>query len=314
MLAALFAALFSGITPVVASRGISLMGFVRANIVRLTIAVVVLGAWAFAFGQGLRGQALLFFSAGAIGFGLGGLAFLAALPRLGAPLTSLVEETLAAVVAAVVAWVAFSDKLTANQIAFSAIILVGVVIGLVPYVRQTAKGGFRSPGVAVGIGLAVLAAVGQGISFATTRYGLQLMKKAGTPPDVITVAFQRLCGGLVVAIAVYVVARWVWHRRWGFAGADGRIRSVFSADGGTLTSRPLFWGALNALFGPILSVTSTVWAQQTMNAGVVQSIVALAPMISVPFAFWLLGHRPPRLWYLGAAVSILGLVLLNLNG
>jgi drug/metabolite transporter (DMT)-like permease len=313
MLAALFAALFSGITPVVASRGIGLMGFVRANIVRLAIAVVVLGVWAFAFGQGLRGQALLFFSAGAIGFGLGGLAFLAALPRLGAPLTSLVEETLAAVVAAAVAWVAFSDKITANQVAISGIILVGVVIGLVPYVRQTSKGGLRSPGVAVGIGLAVLASIGQGVSFATTRYGLQLMKKAGTPPDVITVAFQRLCGGLVVALIVYALARWVWQRRWGFVGADGTIRSVFSAGDGKLTSRPLFWGSLNALLGPILSVTSTVWAQQTLNAGVVQSIVALAPMISVPFAFWLLGHRPPRLWYLGAAVSILGLVLLNLN-
>lgn len=314
MLAALFAALFSGITPVVASRGIRLMGFVRANVVRLALAVVILGAWAFAFGQGLRGQALLFVSAGAIGFGVGGLAFLAALPRLGAPLTSLVEETLAAVVAAVVAWIAFNDKITANQIAFSAVILIGVGIGLLPYVRRTSPGSLRSPGVSLGIGLAVLAAVGQGVSFATTRYGMQLMKKAGTPPDVVTVAFQRLLGGLLVALIVYALARWVWQRRWGFAGVDGRIRSVFSVEGGRLTTRPLFWGALNALFGPILSVTGTVWAQQTLNAGVVQSIVALAPMISVPFAFWLLGQRPPRVWYLGATVSILGLVLLNLNG
>ena len=60
-------------------------------------------------------------------------------------------------------------------------------------------------------------------------------------------------------------------------------------------------------------MTSTVWAQQTMNTGQVQSIVAMAPLISVPFAFWLNGHRPPRLWYLGAAVAIVGLVLVDLN-
>jgi drug/metabolite transporter (DMT)-like permease len=60
-------------------------------------------------------------------------------------------------------------------------------------------------------------------------------------------------------------------------------------------------------------VTCTVWAQQTLPAGQVQSIAAMAPMISVPFAFWLNGHRPPRLWYLGAAVAIVGLVLVDLN-
>src|SRR5450759_5603812 len=88
MIAAVFAALFSGVTPVVAGRAIKLIGFVRANVIRLSFAIVILGVWAFAFGQGLRGQTLLFVSAGAIGFGLGGLSLLAALPRLGAPLAS----------------------------------------------------------------------------------------------------------------------------------------------------------------------------------------------------------------------------------
>ena len=117
MIAAVFAALFSGVTPVVAGRAIKLIGFVRANVIRLSFAIVILGVWSFAFGQGLRGQTMLFVTAGAIGFGIGGLSLLAALPRLGAPLTSLVEETVAAPVAAVVAWLWYSDKLTNNQIA-----------------------------------------------------------------------------------------------------------------------------------------------------------------------------------------------------
>jgi drug/metabolite transporter (DMT)-like permease len=313
MIGALLAALFSGITPVVAGRAIKLIGFVRANVIRLSFAVVILGVWAFLFGPGMRGQVPLFVTAGAIGFGIGGLSLLAALPRLGAPLASLIEETVAAPVTALVAWFWYADKLTTNQLIFCGVILAGVVIGLLPYVRATFVKGVPWKGVALGVGLALLAATAQGISFAGTRQGMLLMKAAHTPPDVITVSFQRLLGGFAVAIVVYAIARWVWRRKWGFSSADGTEKPVLTSDGGKLTTRPLFWGSLNSLTGPILAVTGTVWAQQTMNAGQVQSIVAMAPLISVPFAFWLEGHKPPKLWYLGAAIALVGLVWLDLN-
>jgi drug/metabolite transporter (DMT)-like permease len=313
MIPALFAAFFFGVTPVVAGRGVALIGFVRQNVLRLLFAAVVLGAWAFMFGQGLRGQSLLFATAGAIGFGIGGMSLLAALPRLGAPLASLIEETLAAAVAAIVAFYWYADKLTTLQLEFCGVILLGVVIGLVPYVRQTSIKGIDRKGLALGVGLALLAALGQGVSLAATKKGILLMKAAHTPPDVITIAFQRMIGGLLVALVVYLVARYVWTRKWGFTAADGTTGPVLGSEGGKLTTRPLYWAGLNSLLGPILAVTCTVWAQQTLSAGVVQSIAAVAPLIAVPFAFWLQGHRPPKLWYLGAAVAIVGLVVLYLN-
>ena len=313
MIPALFAAFFFGVTPVVAGRGVALIGFVRQNVLRLLFAAVVLGAWAFMFGQGLRGQSLLFATAGAIGFGIGGMSLLAALPRLGAPLASLIEETLAAAVAAIVAFYWYADKLTTLQLEFCGVILLGVVIGLVPYVRQTSIKGIDRKGLALGVGLALLAALGQGVSLAATKKGILLMKAAHTPPDVITIAFQRMIGGLLVALVVYFVARYVWTRKWGFTAADGTTKPVLGAEDGKLTTRPLFWAGLNSLLGPILAVTCTVWAQQTLSAGMVQSIAAVAPLIAVPFAFWLQGHRPPKLWYLGAAVAIAGLVVLYLN-
>jgi drug/metabolite transporter (DMT)-like permease len=313
MIGAVLTAFFFGVTPVVAGRATALIGFVRANVIRLSFAVVILGIWAFAFGQGLRGQTLLFIAAGAVGFGVGGLSLLAALPRLGAPLASLVEETVAAPVAAIVAWFWYSSKLTNLQLVFCAVILVGVVIGLLPYVRATAVKGVAFKNVALGIGLALLAALAQGISVAATQHGQQLMKAAHTPPDAITVAFQRLIGGAVVALAIYGFARWIWGRRWGFTAADGSVKSVLSSGGGKITTRPLFWGGLNSLFGPILGVTCLVWALQTISAGVAQSVQAVAPLIAVPFAFWLQGHKPPRLWYVGAVVAIAGLALLYMN-
>jgi drug/metabolite transporter (DMT)-like permease len=213
-------------------------------------------------------------------------------------------------VSAIVAVVWYSDRLTVPQLAFCGVILAGVVIGLMPYVRASVRGAARKA-VLFGAAMALLAAVAQGLSLAATRRGILLMKAAHTPPDTITVSFQRLVGGLLVAVAVYVVARYLWRRQWGFSGANGATMSVL-ASGGGLTSRPLYWAGLNSLFGPILGVTCTVWAQQTLAAGVVQSVAAVAPMIAVPFAFWLEGHRPPRAWYIGAVVAIAGLIVLYL--
>jgi drug/metabolite transporter (DMT)-like permease len=308
MIGALLNALFFGVTPVCAGRAIRLIGFVRANLLRLVIAFVLMGAWAFTMGKGLQGQVGLLFVAGAVGFGIGGLTLLAALPRLGAPLTSLIEESGAAIAAAAIAWVWYADRLRNDQILWCAVLLVGVVVGLAPYILRNVP----RQGVRLGIALALIAALAQGFSLAATREAILLSKAAHFGFDVPTAAFQRLAGGLAVALAVYLLARFVWGRRWGFGGQDGEFREVLSREEGRgITGRPLFWVSLNALFGPILGVSAAIWAQQSLQSGVVQSIVATAPLISVPFARWLQGHRPPRLYYLGALIAIAGLIGLN---
>jgi drug/metabolite transporter (DMT)-like permease len=312
MIAAILTAFFFGVTPPIASRATKLMGFVRANVVRLSIAALVLGSWALVFGPGLKTQGEVFVTAGAIGFGIGGLAFLAALPRLGAPLASLIEESVAAIVLVIVATYYYSeDKLTTQQLAYCGVILLGIAIGLLPYVL---KSGLKEKGrnaLALGVVLVLVAAVAQGISLAATRHGQVFIKKTTQAlPDIITVASLRLAGGVMVAIAIFLIARYIWRRKWGFTSADGTEKALLSSDGGKLTSRPLFWGGMNALTGPILGVTCTVWAQQTYPGTVVQAVAALAPMIAVPFAFWLEGHKPPRLWYAGAVIAIAGVILL----
>ena len=39
--------------------------------------------------------------------------------------------------------------------------------------------------------------------------------------------------------------------------------------------------------------------------------MATSPLIAVPFARWLQGHKPPRLYYLGAVIAIVGLIGIN---
>jgi drug/metabolite transporter (DMT)-like permease len=62
----------------------------------------------------------------------------------------------------------------------------------------------------------------------------------------------------------------------------------------------------NALTGPVLGVTCYQWALRTMPAGIVQPIVAAAPLLTIPFAAWLEGTRPRASYYAGAALAVAG--------
>jgi len=122
----------------------------------------------------------------------------------------------AAPVAAAVAWVWYSDQLTTVQIVFCGSSSSASSSASCRTFAVAPSGTSRSRASPSASGLALLAAVGQGISFAATRNGMLLMKAAHTtPPDVITVAFQRLIGGFLVALVVYVAARWLWAQEVG---------------------------------------------------------------------------------------------------
>jgi drug/metabolite transporter (DMT)-like permease len=304
MIGALLTALFFGITPVCAGRAIRLIGAARANLYRLLVALIVLGVWAFAVGDGVGGQLWWFFAAGAVGFGVGGMAMFQALPRLGAPLASLTVESLAAVSAAILAWVWLGDAMAPREIGFCLVVLLGVAVGLMPYMRA---GELRARSRS-GVLWAALGALGQGISITLSRRALLAMAALGTPPHLPSAAFQRLLGGACVAAMFLLVFRQVRTRR---VASDATAAPVGSEEGG-LARRPWFWVGLNALFGPVLGVTCLIWALKTMQPGVVQTIAATAPLVSVPFARWLEGTRPAALYYLGGVVALCGVAVLYL--
>jgi len=211
--AAVLSALCYGVTPACARRSIRLLGFARANVWRLVVALAVIGALAFTVGRGIGDEAATFALAGAVGLGLGGFAMFRALPLLGAPLASLVVETTAAVVAGVLAWVWFADAVSIPGAAFSLIILAGVVIGLLPYVR----GVERQPRLRLGLLFALLSALAQAFSAVLSRKALLATQQAANARGggvkvgssfefVFSAAFDRLVGGLAVALALLALA------------------------------------------------------------------------------------------------------------
>ena len=333
---AVLAALFYGLTPACARRSIRLLGFARANLWRLVVAAAVVGALAFTLGRGLGDQAAAFVLAGAVGFGLGGFLMFRALPLLGAPLASLVVETTAALTAGVLAWVWFGDAVTLPVAASSLVILTGVVVGLAPYVSTTAAapspGGTAHPRVRTGVAVAVCAALAQAVSAVLSRRALLATQQAenarsgaGTRvgasfEHVFSAAFDRLLGGLLVAVVLLLLARLLARRvAWARASltpaaAGAEPGAVWTAPGtGLPLDRAWFWVGTNALFGPILGVTSMVWALQSLQPGVAQAVASLAPLIAIPAARWIEGYRPPRGYALGVLVAVGGLAGLALS-
>ncbi|MBI5688585.1 MAG: DMT family transporter [Verrucomicrobia bacterium] len=285
MIAALGTLLFFAATPVFANRAAHRLGSLHANCYRLAVAVLLLGAWAHLAGRGWGGAALgWFLLGGVVGFGIGGVAMFQSLPRLGSNLSTLIVQCLSAMVAAAVEWAWLGTRLTPLQVAAAAATLAGVAVGLMPKSLPRV-----SPGEwAVGLVWAMISALGQGIGAVISRKAFAVVAAAQERMDPGTAAYQRAIGGLLVAALVLGVAeRWWPERR-------------------RETGRAWPWVLANALTGPVLGVAFYQWALRTTPAGVVQPIVAAAPLLTIPLAAWLEGTRPRGLYYAGAVLAVIG--------
>lgn len=297
MFAALATTLFFAVTPVFAHRSAALLGGTKANFWRLAVAVVLLGAWAHAFGVGLGGHALAWFIfGGVIGFGVGGVAMFQSLPRLGSNLSTLIVQCVSAVVAAAVEWLWLGRGLSAPQIAWVGLIIAGVAIGLLPRTLPNVSPTQRVTGVV----WALVSALGQGAGAVISRKAFSVAAALHEKVDPGTAAYQRTIGGLLVALVVLViveVARNEPRKPGGF-----RYKMAQASP----------WVIANALTGPILGVTCYQWALRTTQAGIVQPIVAAAPLLTIPFAAKIEGGKPRGLYYVGALLASAGVAGLTL--
>jgi len=135
---------------------------------------------------------------------------------------------------------------------------------------------------------ALLSALAQAFSAVLSRKALLATQQAANARGggvkvgssfefVFSAAFDRLVGGVAVALALLAVAillarRAEWARASLTPAARGAERgAVWTTPdarlGRGLPDRPWFWVGANALFGPILGVTSMIWALAVPAAG-----------------------------------------------
>ncbi len=305
MIGAILTAVFFAANAVCARRAALHYGGTLGNFLRLLLAAVLLAVWAHGAGQGLAGGALAWFLlSGAVGFGLGGLAMFHALPRIGSNLSMLIVQCGSAVAAAAAEWLWLGTRLSAAQAGLAALTLAGVVIALVqPIGRRGPMPSRSQSGFTLGVLLAALSAVAQGAGAVLSRKAFAVLHGGGFFMDGGTSAYQRVLGGLAVgAVALLVISV--------------RPAMAVAAEPAAVPARslpPWAWVVLNTLLGPVLGVTCFQWALRSTPAGIVQSIVATAPLLTVPIARALERSRPSGRFWTGAVLAVLGAAGLALH-
>lgn len=301
---ALLTTLLFALTAVCATQASLLLGSNRANAARLAVAAIILALWAHLLGGGLGGGQLdRLMLAGAIGFGLGGFCMFQAFPRIGSTLSLLCVESAATLTTTVLAWLVFGAGISLLQALSAFLCVSGVIVALVP---------FRLPKVPreillAGILFALLAAVFQGISWTLTKSVFIAVSREGVSLDPLTAAYQRLLGGLLLAIIILWIQRVSLKGRFGKKGEDSRHPPP--GEGTPFNRfRAAGWVLGNALAGPVLGVSCMLWAiREVGNPGLVQAVVATATLITVPMARRLEGRVFGINYFVGAGLSILGI-------
>ncbi len=265
-----------------------------ANLLRISIAFVAIGAVAL-----IAGQPLLFpgwpwlLLGGAIGLGVGDIASFHSLIRIGAGLALLVMQTLAAPFALLLEYLVLGHAPTAAQMAAAAVILVGVALAL----------GSRPVGDPrhwrTGIALAILAAFGQACGAVSTPMAKAACVAAHTPlPDGWTQGFLRILGGLPIVLGFVL-----WNTRG--TGLLAQVRRPYAG------WQARGWALMNGISGPGIGVACYQWALSTQPAAVVLSIVAMSPLLALLFQWGIEGQRPGARVWVGGGLAVAGVILLR---
>jgi drug/metabolite transporter (DMT)-like permease len=297
MFPAFLATILFSLSAITGRRLSHLVSGTQANLARLLVACIFLGAWAHLFGFGVGGAAFpILFLSGCVGFGIGDLSMFQAYPRIGARRTIVLIQCLAAPFGGIIEWLWLKNTPTFAQAIYGAIILTGVGIALMP----TKKDEQPMHGLTTGILFGVLSALCQGAGAVISRKAYEVATAAGHPfhtlTDGINAAYQRILGGILVSVLFLIYLRLThksarnekndWHTGWK-------------------------WVLGNGLAGPVLGVSCYQWALMNEQTSIVLSIVATTPLAVVPLAHFLEGDRITWRTVLGGILAVAGVIGLN---
>ena len=305
MFAALLTTILFSISVVCGHRTAKLIGGTEANFWRLMFATVFLSVWAFGFGIGLSGDAFpVFLVSGVVGIGIGDVALFQALPRLGSRLSLLLIQCLTAPCAALIDLIWLGTTLSGWQIACGLAALVGVGIALLP--GDHLKVGRRE--LVFGIVASVVAALGGAYGAVLSRKAYVIAHASAQPIDGANAAFQRIVGGLLVAALCLVVVKRHEIRRH----ASG-VREIDIEPSKQKWRKIWPWVLVNSLAGQTFGVSCMQWALETTPTGIVLAIIAVTPIVVIPFTFVFEGEQPTMHSLVGGAIAVAGVVGLALS-
>jgi drug/metabolite transporter (DMT)-like permease len=146
--------------------------------------------------------------------------------------------------------------------------------------------------------------LGQGLGAVVSRKAYEIANGAGQPIDGITAAYQRILGGVLVAFIFFLF----WNKS---AAEENESFSENTSIPSTKWQKALPWVVLNALAGPAIGVSCYQWALSTTPSGIILPIVATAPLVILPFSYWIEGDRPGIRSMVGGSIAVIGAVMLS---
>jgi drug/metabolite transporter (DMT)-like permease len=305
MFAAFVTTILFSISAVCGNRAGKLLGGTEANFWRLVIAAALLAVYAHAIGAGISGAAFVtFFISGCIGFGVGDQAWFQTLARLGSRLAVMITLCLSSPIAALLEWLWFGTGLSAWEILCALVVLAGVALALAP--GGNIRIGQRE--LMSGMAFGLIAAVCQALGAVLSRKAFALAQSAGDSIDGITAAYQRILGGVALSALSLL-----WVKRMAIAGQFANSEPAPTGNPEAPASRwarAWPWVLANALAGPALGVSCYQWALKSTPTGIVLPIVAITPLVIIPFSYHLEGERPSRRSLAGGALAVCGAVVL----
>jgi drug/metabolite transporter (DMT)-like permease len=263
------------------------VGSVAVNIIRLVMAVVLLGIFTyirrgmfFPMDASMHAWYWLIFS-GLVGFVIGDLFLFEAFTLIGSRLSMLIM-TLVPPITAVFGWLLMDEQMTVIHLTGMSMTVSG--IALVIFQKHTGKDkGLKYP--VRGLFFAFLGAVGQATGYVLSKFGMGDF-------DPFAATQIRVIAG-IVGFTILIS----FFRRWAMVGNAVRQRN------------PMLLILLGAFFGPFLGVSLSLLAAQNTNTGIAATIMAITPILIIPPTLIFFKQSVSWKEIAGAIISVGGVTL-----
>lgn len=291
-----------------ARQAVAQIGENLTNLLRILVAVLVMGLIVSFSGIHLGNRAFFwFFLSGIIGFGFGDLSIFFALPRIGSRLTLLIVHCVAAPIAGLTEWLWLGTTIPLLQILGIGIVLSGVSLALLPE-KGLGKSGPKK--YTSGILFGLIAAAGQGMGAVLSRKAFTVLSAESLHADPsgirdliflgTTSGFSRLLGGLLIAGGFWIICR--FYTAWQTPPDEVRRHDPVRQKSKNI--------CLHALTGPVLGIICYQWALATTPSAIVQPMIAMTPLVVMPMTWFIEHDRPTRPAIIGTLIAVGGVVLL----
>ena len=307
MIPALLTALLFSLSAVAGRRLAESIGGLRANSTRLSLAfVLLLSLFLLKGGWGSVEPAVFWLGvSGVIGFGIGDVALYLALVQIGSRLTTLLVFCVGPFVGAGMEYFWMGQRIGGGEWLGIVAILIGVGLVLRPDQRRTKSIGW------IGVMWGGISGLAQAVGAVFSRKANTLLPEdAGGVWEGIFQAGVRVGAGLPIALLTLWVVTF-WKRR---RDSESAIRSSDEHRQPWITRwRPLFPWLFGAAFcGPVIGVGCFQWALFELSSGNVLAVVALVPILVMPWSYFLEKDRPSGIALLGTGIAVAGMAGLAL--